>query len=50
MDLVRKISIDQLKPKWDGKNDNGNNVASGVYFFRAEVDGDVNWGKIVVVN
>jgi hypothetical protein len=36
--------------KWDGKNDAGNTVASGVYFFRINVEGKITWGKLVVIN
>ncbi|WP_456439111.1 hypothetical protein [Caldithrix abyssi] len=50
MDLVAEIPPSNLKPKWDGKNQKGDVVASGVYFFRAKVNGQVTWGKIVVVN
>jgi len=50
MDLVKEIPQSNLKPKWDGTNLKGDVVASGVYFFRAKVNGKVTWGKIVVVN
>jgi hypothetical protein len=36
--------------KWNGKNDAGVTVASGVYFFRVNVEGKVTWGKLVVIN
>lgn len=36
--------------KWDGKNDAGITVASGVYFFRVNVEGKISWGKLVVIN
>lgn len=36
--------------KWDGKNDNGMTVATGVYFFRINVEGKITWGKLVVIN
>jgi hypothetical protein len=36
--------------KWDGRNFAGNIVASGVYFFRINVEGNVTWGKLVVIN
>lgn len=36
--------------KWDGKNDAGRLVASGVYFFRINVEGKITWGKLVVIN
>jgi flagellar hook assembly protein FlgD len=50
MDLVRKIPNDGFQAKWDGRNEAGNIVASGVYSFRAEINGKVTWGKIVVIN
>jgi hypothetical protein len=36
--------------KWNGKNDAGITVASGVYFFRINVEGKITWGKLVVIN
>jgi hypothetical protein len=36
--------------KWDGKNNVGVIVASGVYFFRVNVEGKISWGKLVVIN
>ena len=35
---------------WDGRDNNGRMVDNGVYFFRAEVEKEVTWGKIVVIN
>ncbi|RPI17006.1 MAG: hypothetical protein EHM58_10840 [Ignavibacteriae bacterium] len=35
---------------WDGKRDDGMQVANGVYFYRIEVDNDMTfWGKILVL-
>ncbi len=36
--------------KWDGTDGSGNVVATGVYFFRADIGGEVTWGKLVVIN
>jgi hypothetical protein len=36
--------------RWNGKNDAGMTVASGVYFFRINVEGKITWGKLVVIN
>jgi photosystem II stability/assembly factor-like uncharacterized protein len=36
--------------KWDGRNNRGDVVASGVYFFRVKVEGNVTWGKLVIIN
>jgi hypothetical protein len=35
---------------WDGRDNNGRLVDNGVYFFRADVEGNLTWGKIVVIN
>jgi hypothetical protein len=35
---------------WDGRDTNGRMVDNGVYFFRANVNGNISWGKIVVIN
>jgi photosystem II stability/assembly factor-like uncharacterized protein len=35
--------------KWNGRNKAGDEVASGIYYFRANVDGKINWGKLVVI-
>ena len=36
--------------KWDGKDESGKIVASGVYFFKAKVGKTSSWGKVVVIN
>lgn len=36
--------------KWDGRGDNGEVVASGVYLFRVKIEEEVTWGKVVVIN
>ncbi|MBD3225065.1 MAG: hypothetical protein GF313_10080 [Caldithrix sp.] len=50
MDKVTTVPVSGLKPKWDGTNSAGQIVASGVYFFRAQLNGQVTWGKIVIIN
>jgi hypothetical protein len=41
--------IDQDK-EWDGKNDKGDTVANGVYFFKVEAPGgQTEWGKLVIL-
>ena len=34
---------------WDGKNDKGDFVVNGVYFFKLEAKGQTEWGKVVVI-
>lgn len=55
MNLVREIrsgtkeggkEYDEI---WDGKNDEGDVVANGTYFFKVEARGQTEWGKVVVV-
>jgi hypothetical protein len=41
---------EELFTIWDGKNNNGNQAANGVYFYRVEIDSDTPvWGKILVI-
>jgi photosystem II stability/assembly factor-like uncharacterized protein len=41
----------QSEPVWNGKNDLGDLVAIGVYFYRIRVEGEGEyWGKVMVVN
>lgn len=45
-----RTNPDVLWTTWDGKRDDGRQVANGVYFYRIEVDNDVTfWGKILVL-
>ena len=41
----------QSEPVWNGRNDLGDLVANGVYFYRIRVEGEGEWwGKVMVVN
>lgn len=45
-----RYSTDELFTIWDGKNNDGYQVANGVYFYRVEIDDDKPvWGKIIVL-
>jgi ligand-binding sensor domain-containing protein len=35
--------------EWDALNDDGRSVATGVYFFRVEMDNTAKWGKLVIL-
>ena len=58
MNLVRTVVEGKERPAtgdysevWDGKNDLGDSVANGVYFYRISIDGAAPlWGKVMVVN
>jgi len=58
MDLVSTVASDKFRPGpgdynevWNGKNDYGDEVANGVYFYSVQIDGDGTfWGKILIVN
>jgi len=45
-----RITPDEIYTSWDGKNNDGYQVANGVYFYRIEIDNDKpEWGKILVL-
>jgi hypothetical protein len=45
-----RTNPDVIWTEWDGKRDDGMQVANGVYFYRIEVDQDMTfWGKILVL-
>jgi hypothetical protein len=55
MNLVKEIQAGQrmggkeYDEIWNGKNDQGDMVANGTYFFKLEAEGQTEWGKIVVI-
>jgi len=58
MNIVRTViqnaerirSLDDAPERWDGRDENGNLVPNGVYFYRIEFDnGDPVFGKIIVL-
>lgn len=45
-----RTDANELWTMWDGKRDDGKQVANGVYFYRIEIDdSEVVWGKILVM-
>ncbi|MDZ7261692.1 MAG: hypothetical protein ONB05_06270, partial [candidate division KSB1 bacterium] len=60
MDLVRTLEVkdrvisaarEQCIETWDCKNDRGDFVANGVYFYRLELEGEgTYWGKIIILD
>lgn len=58
MNLVTTVVKDKERPQagdyaevWNGRNDAGDMVANGVYFYKVEISGEgAEWGKILVVN
>jgi len=55
MNLVKEIKAGQriggreYDETWEGKNDEGEVVANGTYFFKVEANAQTEWGKIVVI-
>jgi hypothetical protein len=47
-ELVRTMSGTE-SVSWDMRNDSGQNVASGIYLYLAQVNGDQRTGKIAVI-
>jgi flagellar hook assembly protein FlgD len=48
--VSRNRDLEGTPEFWDGKDDNGNYVPNGVYFYRVEVgDNDGVYGKILVM-
>jgi len=58
MALVRNVVRDKPRPvpgdyaeAWDGRNDLGETVANGVYFYRLRLSGGGEyWGKVIILN
>jgi len=58
MDLVTTVVDGKLVPGpgdfsdvWNGRNDYGDAVANGVYFYSVDLEGDdTYWGKVMIVN
>jgi len=58
MDLVKTVVEDEFRHGpadysdiWTGRNDYGDQVANGVYFYKVELKDDgTYWGKILIVN
>lgn len=45
-----RTAIEEPEERWDGKNDNGEPVASGVYFYRVKIDDNTPiFGKILML-
>lgn len=55
MDLVYNRSLqiynsEKIVVRWNGKDNNGNNVPSGIYIFITDSDGQIIKGKIAIIN
>lgn len=44
-----RIGGEECDEPWDGKDQDGKEVATGIYFFKVESPGQTQWGKIVVL-
>ncbi|MBC7186834.1 MAG: hypothetical protein H5U38_07365 [Calditrichaeota bacterium] len=57
MDLVATVVEGKARPvgdfseAWNGRNDGGDLVANGVYFYRLDIEGEGTfWGKVMILN
>lgn len=44
------LAIDNIIVKWDGKDNDGNKLASGVYVYVTKADSKIKKGKLVILN
>ena len=55
MDLIYSnnlqiLNAERVIVQWDGKNNSGNNVSSGIYIYVTESNGKIIKGKIAIIN
>ncbi|MGQ9558889.1 MAG: hypothetical protein ACUVTG_00515 [Candidatus Oleimicrobiaceae bacterium] len=57
LDLVATVVEHKARPvgdfaeAWNGRNDRGDMVANGVYFYRLDIEGEGSyWGKVMILN
>ncbi|MDZ7374131.1 MAG: hypothetical protein ONB23_09195 [candidate division KSB1 bacterium] len=58
MELVATVVVDKERPLpgdyaeiWNGRNERGQLVANGVYFYRLDIEGEGSfWGKLIVLD
>ena len=49
-DNVPSILSGPQEKTWNGRNEGGYLVSNGTYFIRIEVDSDIHWTKVMVIN
>ncbi|MCF6269372.1 MAG: hypothetical protein L3J41_06670 [Melioribacteraceae bacterium] len=49
-DNLQIYNSEKIVVRWDGKDNNGNNVPSGIYIYITESDGELVKGKLAIIN